>query len=132
MMTIAAGVLIRNGRLLIAKKIELGDVIDKWELPGGRLQPGEGPEQGLKRHLKEKFGIIIKVGELFSENVHEYGSNDMKLMAFKIDWDGNEKDILWHTELCWVDLDKIGHYDFTLPNIPIIEELLNKMDDKRR
>jgi 8-oxo-dGTP diphosphatase len=131
MMTMVAGALIKNSRLLIAKKTELGDLVDRWELPGGKLQTGEGPEQGLKRHFREKFGIIIKVGDLFSENVHEYGSNDMKLMAFRIDWDGNEKDILWHTELCWVDLDKIGHYDFTLPNIPIIEELLIMKNDDR-
>ncbi len=126
MIKMAAGLLMKNSKLLIIKKIDLGNTVDRWELPGGRLQPGETPEQGLRRYMREKFAIEARIGEFFSENVYAYGSDDIKLVVHRINWDGDERSFSSHGESCWVGLNEIPRYDFTAAYAPIMEELYNK------
>ena len=56
MIAVVAGVLRREGRVLISRRIRGADV-GRWEFPGGKLERGETPEQALRRELREELGI---------------------------------------------------------------------------
>ena len=60
MQLVVAGALCRRGRVLVAQRLR-GDDVGKWEFPGGKVEPGESPEAGLTRELREELGIDITV-----------------------------------------------------------------------
>ncbi|MGA2891794.1 MAG: 8-oxo-dGTP diphosphatase MutT [Xanthobacteraceae bacterium] len=49
-----------DGRVLIAQRPAGKSLAGLWEFPGGKVEPGEGPEQSLIRELKEELGIVVK------------------------------------------------------------------------
>lgn len=53
------GVLVRGGRVLLVHNER-----DEWELPGGRIEPGETPEQTVAREITEETGLPVEVAEI--------------------------------------------------------------------
>lgn len=63
MTPVVAGVLRRDGRYMLARRVR-GAEAGCWEFPGGKLEQGESPEQALERELCEELGISVRVGGL--------------------------------------------------------------------
>ena len=55
--TVVGAALLHEGRLLAARRSAPPELAGRWELPGGKLEPGESPEQALVRELREELGI---------------------------------------------------------------------------
>ena len=69
---VAAGLVWREGRLLIAKRHDNAHLGGLWEFPGGKREPNETFEQCLARELREELGIEVAIGELVESLTHEY------------------------------------------------------------
>ena len=54
---------IRKGDKILATQWGYGEFKDGWEFPGGKIEPGERPEEALKREIKEELKAAISVGE---------------------------------------------------------------------
>lgn len=74
-----AAVLYRDGKVLIVRRGPGSSGAGFWEFPGGKVEPGESPEQALQREILEEIGIRIKVEEYLGENVHQYPSKKIRL-----------------------------------------------------
>jgi len=61
-----------DGRLLIAQRQQGKHLAEHWELPGGKLESGESPWQGLQRELYEEIGIQATRGQPFMKVYHRY------------------------------------------------------------
>ncbi|HXN32995.1 MAG TPA: (deoxy)nucleoside triphosphate pyrophosphohydrolase [Polyangiaceae bacterium] len=69
---VAAGVVIEGGRVLLTKRKAGTHLEGAWELPGGKVQPGEDPRQALARELREELGIDVRVGDIVEVTFHRY------------------------------------------------------------
>jgi 8-oxo-dGTP diphosphatase len=70
--TVAAGILRREGKILACRR-RLGDAFGgRWELPGGKIRPGETPEIALARELAEELGISARIGARVEHVHHAY------------------------------------------------------------
>lgn len=59
LIVVAAALVDRDGRLLVQQRPDGGSMAGLWEFPGGKLEPGETPEQALVRELSEELGIDV-------------------------------------------------------------------------
>ncbi|WP_433545867.1 (deoxy)nucleoside triphosphate pyrophosphohydrolase [Streptomyces sp. CA-294286] len=57
---VVGGALFHRGRLLAARRSSPPELAGRWELPGGKCEPGETPEQALVRELREELGVEIE------------------------------------------------------------------------
>jgi 8-oxo-dGTP diphosphatase len=69
---VAAGAIIERGRVLLTRRKAGTHLEGLWELPGGKVQPGEDPREALRRELREELGIEVTVGEVIDVTFHRY------------------------------------------------------------
>ncbi len=81
--TIVAGMIRKNGRLLIDRRREDQLLGGLWELPGGKVQPGESLPEALRREVREEVGIDIDVGSEIAVVEHAYSHFKITLHAFE-------------------------------------------------
>ena len=68
-MIVVAGALIADARLLVAQRNRPPELAGLWELPGGKVAPGETDAQALARELLEELGVTVTVGEKLGADV---------------------------------------------------------------
>ncbi len=79
---VAAGLLFRDGRLLITQRPPGSHLAGLWEFPGGKCEPGETLEDCLARELREELGVTVQVGERVAEIAHDYPDKQVRLHFF--------------------------------------------------
>ncbi len=85
MTTVAAGLLECAGRLLICRRRDDQDHPGKWEFPGGKAEPGEGPLDTLRRELREELGIRTHRAEEILTYEYTYaGRRPVRLVFFRV------------------------------------------------
>ncbi|MDM9627173.1 8-oxo-dGTP diphosphatase MutT [Rhizobium sp. S152] len=61
LLVVACALIDADGRILLAQRPEGKSLAGLWEFPGGKMEPGETPEETLVRELHEELGITTKV-----------------------------------------------------------------------
>ena len=82
---VVAGALIADARLLVAQRNRPPELAGLWELPGGKVAPGETDEQALVRELREELGVVVTVGAKVGEDV--LLSDTVTLRAYRVSTD---------------------------------------------
>ena len=120
---VAAGLVFREGRVLIARRLPEAHLGGLWEFPGGKRESGESFEQCLKRELAEEMGIEIEVHELVEAITHEYPGRRLHLKFFRCLWLRHEpRPILCH-DLAWVTAAELSNYAFPEADARLLENL---------
>jgi 8-oxo-dGTP diphosphatase len=78
--TVAAGVLIEGGRVLLTQRKAGGHLAGMWEFPGGKVEEGEDPREALRRELREELGIETVAGEIVDVAFHRYVEADKAVL----------------------------------------------------
>ena len=120
---VTAAILVKDGRLIIAQRKSSDHLSGKWEFPGGKIEPGETPEQCLARELKEEFEINATIGKHLGSNLHHYDHLSIELMAYHATWDSGEITMNDHKDYRWVTVDQLTEFDFAPADIPFVEML---------
>lgn len=108
---VAVGVILRpDGTVLLGNRPADKPWPGWWELPGGKLEPGETVMQALVRELREEIGITVTFAQPWVTYVHTYPTTTVRLAFCRITgWEG-EPVGLENQELRWVDI-KTAHKD---------------------
>lgn len=115
---VVAGALIERGALLVAQRSRPAELAGLWELPGGKVTPGEGDAAALARELREELGIDVTVGARIGDDVAL--SATTKLRAYVVLRTGGELTAHDHRALRWVGADELDD----LPWVPADREWL--------
>jgi 8-oxo-dGTP diphosphatase len=108
---VTAAVIEKDGLVLIAKRKKGKKLGEKWEFPGGKLEPGEEPRDCLKRELAEELGIEADVGDLLCSAVYEHPDFSFELMVFRVPAFRGSPVLREHEELRWVRREEVSQYD---------------------
>jgi 8-oxo-dGTP diphosphatase len=130
LLLVAACALVDNdGRVLLARRPEGKKMAGLWEFPGGKLHPGETPEAGLIRELKEELGIDVASNCLapFAFASHSYERFHLLMPLFLCRrWKGAPQSREGQT-LTWVRPDKLTEYpmpEADRPLVPLLRDFL--------
>lgn len=126
MITVTAAILSKNNKILIARRKPDIKHAGKWEFPGGKVKPGESPEQCLIREIKEEFAIDICINEFFCESIYQYDHGRIQLLAFHVTWERGEMSPKDHDRLEWVPPDLLTAFDLLPADVPIAKKLNQK------
>ena len=118
-----------DGRVLIAQRPPQKAMAGLWEFPGGKVEPGERPEETVIRELAEELGITVKEPCLapFTFASHAYPDFDLLMPLYVCRrWEGTPEP-REHTALKWVrprDLTRYPMPPADIPLIPMLRDLL--------
>ncbi|MBT8462935.1 MAG: A/G-specific adenine glycosylase [Gemmatimonadetes bacterium] len=123
---VAAALVWRGPRLLIARRPEAGLLGGLWEFPGGKVESGETPAEAARREVHEEMGLDIEILSALEEIKHAYSHFRITLHLFHARWLRGEADPSPPTADSprWVLPADLGRYAFPAANHAVIRRLL--------
>lgn len=119
------GALITDGdKILIARRAPGQSLAGHWEFPGGKVEPGETPEESLRRELYEELGIVAEVGEHFATSVHHHPRGTIELQVYFARIKSGQLVLKVHDAVAWVTPGELLEYDLLPADLPIAQRLL--------
>ena len=94
-----------------------------WEFVGGKVELGETKEQALIRECNEELNILISVGNMFMDVIHEYPDLTVHLTLFNATIAKGEPQKIEHNDIKWITPSEIPNYEFC----PADKEILAKI-----
>jgi 8-oxo-dGTP diphosphatase len=125
---VAAGLIFRDGRLLLTQRPAGGHLSGLWEFPGGKREPDETFEDCLHRELREELGIEVEVLELVESLTHDYPERTVHLRFFRCQWRRHEPQPLGCPAFVWVGREELGGYEFPAADARLLEKLRRNPD----
>ncbi|EAP89909.1 NTP pyrophosphohydrolase [Oceanicaulis sp. HTCC2633] len=130
LLVVACALVDPDGRVLLARRPEGKQHAGLWEFPGGKVEPGESPEQALVRELREELGIepceqCLQPFAFASEKLETGGHLLMPLFVCRR-WDG----FIRPTEgqaIAWVRTDQFREYPMPPADKPLAAELRDRL-----
>lgn len=123
---VVAGVIAdARGRILLARRTRGRDLAGLWEFPGGKVEPGETPQQALQRELQEELGIDARIGEPLICVPQHYPHKRIRLDVRRVaGWNGPMK-ALDGQALAWVPPHRLRSYAMPPADRPVVAALLD-------
>jgi 8-oxo-dGTP diphosphatase len=123
MQKVAAAVIEKDGKILIARRKRGASQAGKWEFPGGKLETGETPEACLRRELREELGIETEVGAFLCSRRFEYRHMAVELLFYRTSYISGEIALHEHDRVEWVPPDMLTEFDFLEADKPVLLRL---------
>ena len=95
-----------------------------WEFVGGKVEAGESPEQALVRECQEELGIVLSVGQVFMDVLHQYPDALVHLTLFCATIQQGTPKLLEHLDLRWITPEEISNYAFCPADREILNEII--------
>lgn len=128
MIEVAAGLIFRDGKLLITQRHPEAHLGGLWEFPGGKLESGEDFQDCLRRELAEELGVKVQVGSLLCAVEHAYPEKKVRLKFYHCRLLGGKLEPLDCAALAWISRDELSGYIFPAADRQILGELQNRED----
>ena len=97
-----------------------------WEFVGGKVEPGETPQQALIRECREELAVTVSVGPVFCQVTHAYPDLTVHLTLFRAAIQEGVPQRLEHQDIRWITPDEIPQYAFC----PADQEILRQIAEE--
>ncbi len=121
---VTAGIISRDGSILIARRPQGYHLAGLWEFPGGKQEPDETLEECLEREILEELDVEVKAERLFMTVLHEYEKKIVSLHVFECIFLRGDPKGLDGQEIKWVKSDELPLYEFPPPDLEVIERII--------
>lgn len=124
MKRVVAGLIVKDGKLLVCQRTRHQTMPLKWEFPGGKIEEGEQPRDALRRELEEELGILANVGDEVRRIQHEYPNGGMvELRFFIVRAYQRELENRIFKDMQWADPKDLPKFDFLEADLLLVSEL---------
>lgn len=114
---------IRSGSRIFATQRGYGEFKDGWEFPGGKVEPGEKPEEALAREIREELDTEITVGELIDTIEYDYPNFHLSMKCYWATLVSGNLELKEHEAARWLTREQLYSVDWLPADITLIEEI---------
>ena len=115
--------IIRRGNEIFATQRGYGEFKDWWELPGGKIEPGESPQQALVREIREELDATIEVGELLQTVEWDYPTFHLTMHCFWCELTCEALHLNEHEAASWLDREHLRSVKWLPADYGILDEI---------
>src|SRR5689334_16224858 len=120
---VSAGLVFRDGKLLITRRPAGAHLGGLWEFPGGKRESAETFEECLARELREELGIEVEVGAVLESLTHVYPEKTVVLKFFHCRWKQHEPRALGCPAFKWIAAAELRDHEFPAADARLLELL---------
>ena len=125
-----AAAIIREGGRIFATQRGYGEFKDFWEFPGGKVEPGETPEEALVREIREELDTEISVGERAARVEYDYPEFHLSMECFFAEVVSGGLVLKEHEAARWLSGEELDSVDWLPADLELIERLRLLMEGR--
>lgn len=118
---VVGAVFVDGDRVLACRKAPGKSLAGMWEFPGGKIEPGESPEEALARELEEELSLAATVGDKVTTTIHTYDFATIELTTFLCTIQSGELALTDHDAIRWVTASEARTLEWAPADIPAVE-----------
>lgn len=123
---VVAGLIVRDGVILITQRRADQALPLQWEFPGGKVEPGEAPAAALARELREEIGVTAEVGRIWDVLFHPYEAFDLVMLVYACRIVEGEPRAVEVADLAWVNAPELPRWDILPADRPLVDRLVSE------
>lgn len=123
MREVTAAVVIEEGRLLLVRRAPGEKLAGYWELPGGKVEPGESLAGCLRRELREELAMDSAVGEVVAQTVFQYEHGAFRMFALETRR-LSEFALSVHDDYVWAQANEMAGIELAPADVELVSQLL--------
>ncbi|MBO7454984.1 MAG: (deoxy)nucleoside triphosphate pyrophosphohydrolase [Paludibacteraceae bacterium] len=120
---VVAAIIVDDAGRIFATQRGYGDWKDWWEFPGGKIEPGEQPQEALKREIREELDAAIEVGELLRTIEYDYPQFHLTMHCYRCSLADGHLTLLEHEAAKWLRPDELDSVRWLPADEDLIREL---------
>ena len=117
-----AAIIIENGKVFATQR-GYGEFKDGWEFPGGKIEPGETPEEAIVREIKEELDTEVEVIELLDTVEYDYPNFHLSMGCFICKIKSGDLVLKEHEAAKWLTKDTLGSLEWLPADRGLVGEI---------
>ena len=122
---VVAGLVLRDGRVLLARRSQAMSLPGVWEFPGGKIEAGEGAGTALERELDEELGVTVRALRELAVSELPQGDRLLCLEGWLAELVSGEPEAREHDALCWLRPQEVPRDTLAPADLPLLDALLS-------
>ena len=119
---VSAAVILDGGRVFATQR-GYGAYKDSWEFPGGKLEPGETPQEALAREIREELNTQVEVGDLLQTIDFDYPAFHLTLHCFLCTVTSGTLELQEHEAARWLSADELYSVDWLPADLAVLPQI---------
>ena len=122
---VVAAIILHDNQIFATQR-GYGDFKGGWEFPGGKVEPGESPQEALRREIREELSMEIEVGELFVTVEYDYPAFHLSMDCFLCQIKSGTPVLLEHAAAKWLAPEELDSVAWLPADLGLIAQLKGK------
>jgi 8-oxo-dGTP diphosphatase len=123
---VAAAIIIRNGEVFATQR-GYGEWKGWWEFPGGKIEPGECPQEALKREIKEELDAEIAVGDLLDTVEWDYPTFHLTMHCYVCSLKSESFSLNEHSDSAWLTKETLDSVQWLPADLVLLEKIAQRL-----